>query len=99
VGSLAPEAVAAVIGQLILLLTRLLVHASVTPDTTETAQPVALDRLLSVIEVSRILNLRPARVYDLVRRRTLPAVRAGKFIRIRPHDLRIWIEKNNGHQL
>jgi excisionase family DNA binding protein len=77
---------------IVLLLARLLVQASATPGTTQTEKPEALDRLLSVVEVSRILNLRPPHVYELVRRHTLPAVRVGKYVRVRAADLQVWIE-------
>ena len=90
--ALPPDAMAAVLGELILLLARLLVHTSATLTTTQTARPEALDRLLSVVEVATVLSLRVPRVYELIRRGRLPAVRVGRSVRIRPCDLHAWIE-------
>lgn len=90
--ALPPEAMAAVLGELILLLARLLVQTAVTPNTTHPKNPPELERLLTVAETATILNLRPARVYELVRRRVLPIVRVGKTLRVKSGDLRGWIE-------
>jgi excisionase family DNA binding protein len=89
--ALPPQVISQALGELLLLLARLLIQSTATLGTTQTEKPEASDRLLSVTEVSRILNVRPARVYDLVRRDTLPAVHVGKYIRIRGRDLERWI--------
>lgn len=83
---------AAVLGELILLLARLLAQTAVTPGTTHPKSTEDLDRLLTVAETATILSLRPPRVYELVRRRVLPAVRVGKYVRVRSRDLQSWIE-------
>jgi excisionase family DNA binding protein len=90
--SLQPEAMAEVLGDLVLLFTRLLLQASATPETMQATKPEDPDRLLTVDETATILNLRPARVYELARRRVLPAVRVGKYVRVRSRDLQSWIE-------
>jgi excisionase family DNA binding protein len=90
--SLAPEAMTEVIGELVLLLARLLVQTTVMSASPQTVNPEALDRLLTVDEVSGILSLRPARVYELIRMRRLPGLHVGKHVRVRSGDLQAWIE-------
>ena len=90
--SLPPEAMAEVLGELVLLLARLLVHASDTPGTAQATNREDLDPLMTVAEVAHVLNLRASRVYEIVGQRRLAAVRLGKHIRIRRLDLRDWIE-------
>src|SRR6266851_1385617 len=90
--SLPPEAMAEVLGELVLLLARLLVQTTVTPSTSQTEQPEALDRLLSAVEVATVLGVRVPRVYEIIRQHRLPTVRVGKYLRVRPSDLRTWID-------
>ncbi len=92
VGSLPPEAMPEVLGELVLLLVHLLTQISGTPGTKHPKKPEDLDRLLTVAETATVLSLRPARVYELVRQRVLPAVRVGKYVRVRSRDLQAWIE-------
>jgi excisionase family DNA binding protein len=49
------------------------------------------EQLMTVAEAATQLALKPAYVYELVRQVLLPAVRQGKYIRIRCADLRSWI--------
>lgn len=92
VGSLPPEAMPEMLGELVLLLVHLLKQISGTPGTTHQKKPEDLDRLLTVAETATILSLRPARVYELVRQRVLRAVRVGRYVRVRSRDLQAWIE-------
>jgi len=92
VASLPPDAIVPVLGELLSLLARLLIQVSTAPGTTHAKKPEDLDSLLTVHETATVLNLRPARVYNLVRRRALPAVRVGKYVRVRSRDLQAWIE-------
>ena len=90
--SLQPGAMAEVLGELVLLLARLLVQASGIPGTSPVTDPEDPDRLLTVRETAALLSVRPPHVYELVRRGTFPVVRVGRFIRVRPGDLQGWIE-------
>jgi excisionase family DNA binding protein len=90
--SLPPEAMAEALGELILLVARLLVQTSVTPGTTQTENPETLDRLLSPVEVAAVLGVRVSRVYELIRQHRLPTVHVGRYLRVRRSDLRTWID-------
>jgi excisionase family DNA binding protein len=90
--SLQPGAMAEVLGELVLLLARFLAQASATPGTTQATNPEDPDRLLTVRETAALLSVRPPHVYELVRRHTLPAVRVGRFVRLRARDLHAWTE-------
>ena len=92
INSVPPEAILPILGELVVLLARLLLQASIMPAMAQTENPEDLDRLLTVRETATLLSLRPAHVYDLVRQRTLPALRVGKYVRVRPRDLHAWIE-------
>src|SRR5712691_2778006 len=92
INSVPPDAILPILGELVVLLARLLVQASTTPGPAETEKPEGLDRLLTVRETATLLSLRAAHVYDLVRQGTLPALRVGKYVRVRPRDLDAWIE-------
>jgi excisionase family DNA binding protein len=53
-------------------------------------------RLKTAKEVANILSVSPARVYELVRRRELPALRLGmRQIRFDEATLRQWIARNS----
>ena len=63
-----------------------------------------LERVLTVPEAARILNLRPPRVYELIKRGEIPSVRAsdktdGKGIRIVPASLRAYIARKERDSL
>jgi excisionase family DNA binding protein len=66
-------------------------------------EPVALlgqterqecDRLLTVDEAASKLAFKPAYLYELIRQRIFPAVRQGKYVRIRVCDLTAWIDRH-----
>jgi excisionase family DNA binding protein len=90
--SLPPESMAAILGELVLLFTRVLLQASTTPRTTQATNPEDPDRLLTVRETAALLSVRSAHVYELIRTRRLPALRVGRYVRVRSHDLQDWIE-------
>ena len=54
--------------------------------------------LLTVNEVAEVLQVAPARVYELIRTRALPGVRLGRQVRVSEEALAIWI-KNGGKPL
>jgi len=88
--SIPPNAMAGLLGELVLLLARLLVQISVTPTYEQAGKDI--DRLLTVRETATFLSVRPPHVYELIHRRVLPAVRVGKYVRVRASDLHAWIE-------
>jgi excisionase family DNA binding protein len=51
-------------------------------------------QLITVADASRQLAFKPAYIYELVRQGRLPAVRQGKYVRIRPADLQRWIQQH-----
>lgn len=59
---------------------------SETPVTTAHTTPDA-DPLLSVEQAAGRLAFRPSYVYELVRSRQLPAVKVGKYVRIKASDV------------
>jgi excisionase family DNA binding protein len=51
------------------------------------------DTILTIPEVSKILKLSRAKVYQMVKRRKIPHIRLGKNVRILESDLMRWIEE------
>jgi excisionase family DNA binding protein len=63
------------------------------PITSRTADVTNWDglKLLLAQEVSEILKIPVASVYDLARRRLIPSVRVGRLVRFEEEILRAWI--------
>jgi len=59
--------------------------------------PTAAPRCLTVLEVAERLGLKPAYVYELVRRGELPARPMGRYVRIPEDVLRDWVATPNRH--
>src|SRR5690606_14147029 len=55
-------------------------------------------RLLTAVQAAERLDVTPARLYELARTGTLPAVRIGRQIRFSPEALNEWIDRG-GHAL
>jgi excisionase family DNA binding protein len=53
--------------------------------------PPHAEELLTVAEVAGVLRLPPSTVYELIRRGKLPAVRAGRSLRVPRDALKRWI--------
>ena len=51
-------------------------------------------KLLRPEEVAELLNISKSYIYKLLRLRSVPAIRIGRSIRIRPEDLEKFIRKN-----
>jgi len=64
-----------------------------TTLTVEAVQPKALEQLLTVADVARILGLSKVKVYDLLKR-GLPSVKIDGARRIQPAKLQAWIEQH-----
>jgi excisionase family DNA binding protein len=54
------------------------------------------DRLLSVPDVAKILDVPKSYAYELARRGVLPTVRLGKYVRVRSATLRTWLDLQEG---
>jgi excisionase family DNA binding protein len=66
--------------------------------TTEMAggdQPVVMQKLLTVADVSAILGLSRVTIYDLIKRDGLPTLKINGARRIHPDKLKSWIEQHN----
>jgi excisionase family DNA binding protein len=73
------------------LAARLIEGASVVPEigaVTET------DRAISVEEAAERLSFTKQYLYELIRRGEIPAIKHGKYIRIRENDLSAWMQKH-----
>jgi excisionase family DNA binding protein len=57
--------------------------------------PSLPERLLTLKEVGEILQLSRVSVWRLHAERSLRVCRCGRAIRVKPEDLRAWIEKNS----
>jgi excisionase family DNA binding protein len=74
---------------------------STTTNQPTAPMPVKVDqqeslRCIDVNEAARLLSLKPSRVYDLVRTRRLPAVKLGKYVRIRMIDVEKFLRQARG---
>ena len=49
------------------------------------------DQLETVAQAARRLSYKPSYVYSLIRQGQLPAVRQGKYVRVRARDIDAWI--------
>jgi len=49
-------------------------------------------QLLTIPQVARVLGVRPARAYELVRTGAIPAVRLRRQVRVSAETLRAWID-------
>ena len=84
---------AAILGELVLLLARLLVMINTSvPGTQQDPKQDVQERLFTVQQVADLLGVRRAHIYALARRRELPVIHVGKFVRIRPDDLHLWLQ-------
>ncbi len=96
VGTLAPSALVAVLGDLTALQARiwvrLLAGAAEKPSEAPGGQEEA--RLLTIPEVAAFLGVPKGYTYELARRGDLPTVRVGpKYLRVRASDLRAWLDR------
>ncbi len=53
-----------------------------------------IEKLLRGNEVARLLNISRSRAYNLMQTGVIPTVHIGKSRRVRPKDLKAYIEKN-----
>ena len=51
-------------------------------------------RLLKVSDVARMTQVSPSQVYTMIQEGSLPAIRFGTALRVRPEDLQKFIEDN-----
>lgn len=57
-------------------------------------QIIVEDRLLKAVDISEILNISRAMAYRLIQIGTIRAVKIGTARRVRPEDLKTYIEDN-----
>jgi excisionase family DNA binding protein len=91
------EAIPEVLGELERFRTTLLVRmiSGAVSERSRDSSSNPLDpqnRLITVGEAAGLLGFRPQYLYELVRRRHFPAVRSGRYVRIRLHDLQKWVQ-------
>ncbi len=65
-----------------------------TSLSTDSAQPLALEPLLTVDEVAAVLRMSKDWVYR--HRRELKALKLGRELRFDPSDLRVWMSRTAG---
>ncbi|HWA67781.1 MAG TPA: helix-turn-helix domain-containing protein [Mycobacteriales bacterium] len=65
-----------------------------TALSTDPAQPLALERLMTVDEVAAVLQMSKDWVYR--HRRELKALKLGRELRFEPGDLRAWMTRTAG---
>ncbi len=56
-------------------------------------KPAPRERWLTVPEVAKRLQFAPSYIYGLARRKDLPSLRKGKYVRVREADLAIWEDR------
>jgi excisionase family DNA binding protein len=61
------------------------------PQETDIEKP---SRLLKVSDVARMTQVSPSQVYTMIQEGSLPAIRFGTALRVRPEDLQKFIEDN-----
>lgn len=62
------------------------------PTSSLAPAPDAADQVLTVADVASELQFTRAYVYEAVRRGDLPAIRKGRYVRVRRADLRAWLD-------
>ena len=100
VTTLPPDALAELYGQVARLeaALRAALFTSGAHQPAELAAPVG-DRLLTIPAVARRLCVPEDYVYALARRHQIPAVRFGKYVRVRESDLTVWIRDHEPDRL
>jgi excisionase family DNA binding protein len=93
-----PEALPSLALHLAALQGRVAARMAVAPANAPSSAPGREGdcRLLPVPEVANELRVAPAYVYELIRRGRFPAIRFGKYVRVRADDLRAWIATHRG---
>ena len=67
--------------------------ASVPPTAVLRAEPEGPDDLLTAEEVAALLRMTPAWVYAQTRRRRIPHLRLGRYVRYRREALEDWMRQ------
>ena len=96
IGLLSPDEIAPVLGELIVLLARLLIQATPAPHVPKEDEAL---RLLTIREAAACLGFRPAHVYELIRQHQFPVIRSGKHLRLLPRDLDEWVRHHRDEGL
>jgi excisionase family DNA binding protein len=90
-----PEEIPAIMAQLAAIQSALAVRlherAISLPESAPTSEP---DRAITVEEAAGRLSFTSQYVYELIKRRQIPAIRTGKYVRIRECDLSAWMARH-----
>jgi len=66
-------------------------------DFTESIQKInngeSVEKLLDVTQLCELLGVKPAWVYEMVRKGVIPYVRLGKLLRFRPEKIEEWLDE------
>ena len=63
-------------------------------EMNEEVKQIRAESLLSAGEVARVLNVSKSFAYQLMQRGSIPKVRIGRAVRVRPEDLNHFITQN-----
>ena len=94
-GELEPESIPVLMAKLASQLNALAVQwlsAGIPADSRAAGRDE--DRLLTVPEAARRLAFSPNYLYELIRHKQFPSVRAGKYVRVRERDISSWIDEH-----
>jgi excisionase family DNA binding protein len=91
--SLQKDEISCLLGELEALRSRLWSRL-MDPSASNEPQGSHCERiLLTVDEAAEKLAFKPSYLYELIRQRLFPAIRHGKYIRIRSSDLQEWVHQ------
>lgn len=97
VGEVPPESIPALMTELAAVQARLVAQLLNAEDVgRRNGDENDAERLFAIADVADRLRLTKAYVYELIRQGRLPAVRIGKYLRVRAADLSRWIEEQLG---
>jgi len=94
VGEVPPEEIPDLLGVLETLKARLWCRLNTSPDPVTQTSPMDGERLITVEQAAELLAFTEQYVYDLIKKGGLPAIRHGKYIRIKLSDLQAWIDEH-----
>lgn len=92
VAAIPSEEIPVLLGEIERLRTALWAQLVRPLETPRVAASVDADEYLTVPEAAAALRFTDAYLYEAVRRQDLPAIRKGRYVRIRRDDLRAWLD-------
>lgn len=64
-------------------------------NTQNSQEPIVLEDLLTIKDVAKMLQLSPVRIYHFMRYDGLPSIKVSRSRRIKPSELKAWIDQQN----